>query len=111
MTQPLLVLTAVPDRDAGMALLKSAVANRLAAGGQVVHASNVFWHLGELGAGEEWQVSLRSTSARYPELEAHLLEHHPWTNPEVMYLAIGGGSSGFLDWLTRETQPEPGTSS
>ena len=111
MTQPLLVFTSTPDRDAGMELLKSAVANRLAAGGQVVHAGNVFWHLGELGTGEEWQVSLRSTSARYPELEAHLQEHHPWDNPEIMYVAIGGGSSGFLEWLTRETQQDPDTSS
>ncbi|WP_141575800.1 divalent-cation tolerance protein CutA [Actinomadura sp. WMMA1423] len=111
MTQPLLVFTAVPDRDAGMELLKSAVAHRLAAGGQVVHAGNVFWHLGELGTGEEWQVSLRSTSDRYPDLEAHLLAHHPWQNPEVMWVPIGGGSSGFLDWLTRETRPDPGTSS
>ncbi|CNE64489.1 C-type cytochrome biogenesis protein CycY [Mycobacterium tuberculosis] len=102
--QPLLVYTATPDRDSGMDLLKSAVAAHLAASGQVVHAETGFWHLGEFGTGEEWQVTLRTTADRYPELEAHLLEHHPWDNPEVMYVAVGGGSAACLEWLRKETR-------
>ncbi|WP_433227563.1 divalent-cation tolerance protein CutA [Actinomadura formosensis] len=100
--QALLVFTAAPDREAGMQLLKSAVVQHLAASGQVIQAGNVFWHLGELGTSEEWQVTLRTTRDRYPELEAHLLANHPWDNPEVMYVTIGGGSPEYLDWLKRE---------
>ncbi|TDD61961.1 divalent-cation tolerance protein CutA [Actinomadura darangshiensis] len=107
-SQPLLVFTATPDREAGMVLLKSAVASHLAASGQVVGpAGNVFWHLGELGTGEEWQVSLRTTSERYAELETHLLERHPWDNPEIMYVVVGGGSQACLEWLKRETRTSP----
>lgn len=105
--QPLLVYTSTPDRESGMALLKSAVAAHLAASGQLVHAETAFWHLGELGTGEEWQVLLRTTSARYEKLQAHLLEHHPWDNPEVMYVVVGGGSPACLDWLTTETHTSP----
>jgi periplasmic divalent cation tolerance protein len=106
-TTPLLVFTAAPTREAGMHLLQAAVSQHLAAGGQVLGpAGNVFWHLGELGTGEEWQVTLRTTSARYAELEALLLEEHPWDSPEIMYIEIAGGSKGCLDWLKRETAPE-----
>ncbi|MDL4812845.1 divalent-cation tolerance protein CutA [Actinomadura opuntiae] len=106
-TRPLLVFTATPDRESGMQLLQAAVSSHLAAGGQVLGpAGNVFWHLGELGSGEEWQVTLRTTSRRYAELEALLRERHPWDNPELMYIEIAGGSKGFLDWLARETAQE-----
>lgn len=104
-SRALLVFTAVPHREAGMELLKSAVAAHLAASGQVVGpAGTVFWHLGELGTGEEWQLTLRTMSERYAELEAHLLEHHPWDNPEIMYVTVAGGSQAYLEWLKRETR-------
>ncbi|MEU3652896.1 divalent cation tolerance protein CutA [Streptomyces sp. NPDC032161] len=43
----------------------------------------MFWHHGEYGTGEEWQVLLKTTADQYPAPEAHLLEHHPWDNPEL----------------------------
>src|SRR3954469_6063478 len=77
------VSTAAPSREAAVELLNSAVKARLAAGGQVTGpAITAFWHLGELGNGEEWTVVLKTTSQRYPELEAHLIEAHPWDKPE-----------------------------
>lgn len=105
--QPLLVLTATPDRDAGMALLRSAVERHLAASGQVVQAGTVFWHLGELGDGEEWQVSLRTTAGRYAELEEHLLAQHPWDNPEIMAVPVAAAPLACLEWLRRETRTSP----
>lgn len=105
--QPLLVFTSTPDREAGMQLLQAAVSQHLAASGQVLGpAGNVYWHLGELGTGEEWQVTLRTTSDRYAELQALLLDRHPWDNPEIMYVVVGGGSLACLDWLKRETARE-----
>lgn len=68
-------------------------------------AGSAFWHLGELGTGEEWQVFLWTTSDRYDELQKHLTEHHPWDNPEVTYSVIAGGSARYLEWLKRETTP------
>ncbi|MFE7427164.1 divalent cation tolerance protein CutA [Streptomyces sp. NPDC057545] len=45
--------------------------------------TSVFWHHGEYGTGEEWQVLLKTTADQYPAPEAHLLERHPWDNPEL----------------------------
>jgi periplasmic divalent cation tolerance protein len=98
------VSTTTDSRQAGMALISSAVRAKLAASGQVWGpAGSAFWHLGELGTGEEWQVFLRTTSDRYAELEAHLIENHPWDNPEATYTRIAGGSAAYLEWLRRET--------
>ncbi|TDD27809.1 divalent-cation tolerance protein CutA [Actinomadura sp. KC06] len=104
MTDYLQVSTTTDDREAGMALIRSAVGARLAASGQVLGpAGSAFWHLGKVGTGDEWQVFLRTTSARYADLEAHLIEHHPWDNPEVTYTRIDGGAAAYLEWLKRET--------
>lgn len=97
------VSTAAPTREVAIQLLNSAVKARLAAGGQVLGpAVTAFWHLGELGNGEEWVVVLKTTSKRYPDLEAHLIEAHPWDSPEVSFTPLGG-SAAYLRWLERAT--------
>lgn len=82
MTDVLQVSTTAESREAALRLMQSAVAAKLAASGQVSGPiETAFRHLDELGAGEEWQVSLRTTRDRYDELEKHLVEQHPWDNP------------------------------
>ncbi|MFD5721692.1 divalent-cation tolerance protein CutA [Streptomyces sp. NPDC127036] len=61
----------------------------------------MFWHTGEFGTGEEYQLLLKTTTARYAELEAHLVEHHPWDNPEVVGTPIAAGSPPDLEWIDR----------
>lgn len=97
------VSTAADSRDTAVELLNSAVKARLAASGQVIGpAMTAFWHLGEFGNGEEWIVVLKTSAERYPELEAHLIEAHPWDNPEVSFTPLGG-SDAYLGWLDRAT--------
>ncbi|RBM23804.1 divalent-cation tolerance protein CutA [Streptomyces sp. PT12] len=98
------VSTATETREAAERLALGAVDARLAAGAQIVGpVISVFRHLGQFGTGEEWQLLLRTTTDRYPALEAHLLEHHPWNNPEIVALPIAAGSAGYLDWIRRTT--------
>lgn len=102
MTDYMQVATATDSRDAGIRLAEGAVAGRLAAGAQVVGpVTSVFWHQGEQGTGEEWQVLLFTTAARYPELERHLIDAHPWSNPQVIAVPIVQGSTEYLAWLAR----------
>lgn len=104
MADYLTVSTATETRDQAIALARSAVEARLAAGAQIVGpVTSVFWHLGEFGTGEEYQLLLKTTAARYPELEAHLLAAHPWDNPEVIAVPIEAGSRACLDWIDNST--------
>jgi periplasmic divalent cation tolerance protein len=104
MAEFLLVSTAAGDRESAIGLLRSAVQSRLAAGGQVIGpVATAFWHLGEFGESEEWQVLLKTTSDRYEDLEAHLIEVHPWQNPEVAAVRISEGSAPYLEWVSRAT--------
>ena len=104
MSQVLTVTTATPTRDVAMRLAESAIGAGLAAGGQNSGpVSSVFWHNGEFGQGEEWTVSFKTTATRYAELEAHLVEHHEWKNPEVTAVALARASAAYVEWVERVT--------
>ena len=104
MTNVLTVTTATPSRAAAVGLAQSAIKAGLAAGGQVTGpVGSVFWHAGEFGEGEEWVVSFKTTTARYDELEAHLIEHHEWQNPEVTAVPIARASAAYVEWVERVT--------
>lgn len=98
------VSTATPTREQAVELARSVVSERLAAGAQITGpVTSAFWHDGEFGTGEEWQLLLKTTAAHYPELEAHLIEHHPWKNPEVCATPIVQGAAPYLEWIDRTT--------
>jgi periplasmic divalent cation tolerance protein len=99
------VLSATPTRESAMALAQSAVESRLAAGAQV-HGpiASAFWHDGRFGTGEEWQLVLKTSVDRYPDLENHLLERHPWKNPEIIAVPIVAAAAGYLAWTRASTE-------
>lgn len=105
MAEFLLVTSATPDRESALALARSAVRARLASGAQVSGpVGSVFWHQDELGEGQEWAVSFKTTSDRYEALEAHLIAAHPWDKPEVVAVRVDRGSASYLDWVEREAR-------
>ncbi|WP_333769812.1 divalent-cation tolerance protein CutA [Streptomyces sp. IBSBF 2435] len=107
MTEVVQVSTATGTREQAVQLAESAVRGRLAAGAQVVGpVVSVYWHRGEFGTGEEWQLLLKTTVERYPALQTHLLEHHPWEKPEVVAVSIVAGSEAYLRWVADSTEPD-----
>jgi periplasmic divalent cation tolerance protein len=108
MTDFLQVSTATETRAQAVELAKSVVRRRLAAGAQVIGpVTSVFWHLGEFGEGEEWRLLLKTSVTRYPELEQHLVEHHPWDNPEVSAVPIAAGADRCLRWISDSVEDRP----
>jgi periplasmic divalent cation tolerance protein len=104
MADHLLVSTTAADRATAARLAGSAVKAKLAASAQVIGpVASFFGHLGEQGEGEEWQVLLKTTTARYDELEAHLIAEHDWDKPEVTAIPLVAGSAPYLRWLEAST--------
>ncbi|MFJ6566413.1 divalent-cation tolerance protein CutA [Streptomyces sp. NPDC091292] len=100
------VSTATETREQAVELARSVVSGRLAAGAQIIGpVTSAFWHEGEFGTGEEWQLLMKTSDAGYGALEAHLLEHHPWTNPEVVAVPIVAGSATCLRWIETNVAP------
>ncbi|MFF8692665.1 divalent-cation tolerance protein CutA [Streptomyces sp. NPDC015144] len=106
MSEYVQVSTATETKAQAIALAGPAVQNRLAAGAQVIGpVTSVFWHLGEYGTGEEWQLLLKTTTERYVDLEKYLLENHPWDNPEVCAVPIVLGAERCKTWISESVSP------
>lgn len=96
------VSTALESREAAEKLAREVVEAKLSAGAQIFGpVISAFWHLGEFGTGEEWQLLLKTHSDRFDELRAYLSEHHPWNNPEIAAIPIVAGSDEYLSWVHR----------
>lgn len=108
MTEFLQVMTATDTRERAAELARSAVHAKLAAGAQVAGPVEAFfWHAGQFGDGQEWQVIFKTTAERYPDLEAHLSAQHGWDNPEITAVPLAAGSQGYLDWVRASTARTP----
>lgn len=98
------VTTAAPDLESAKNLARAAVEAHLAGNAQVVGpVVSVFWHLGEMGEGEEYQVILATAADAYSRLEALLIERHPWDNPEITAVEIVLRSEEYARWLYQST--------
>jgi len=80
------------------------VEGRLAACAQVIGpAGSTFRWEGRVQHAEEWLCILKTTRARYPDLERHLRGMHSYRNPEIIAIALAAGSDDYLAWLRAET--------
>lgn len=102
------VVTTIDSREAADRLARSAVERRLAACAQVVGpiTSTYRWK-GAVETATEWQCVLKTTSARFPDLRAHLEAVHGYETPEIVATPISDGSPAYLDWIAAETEPGP----
>ncbi|MFF1505881.1 divalent cation tolerance protein CutA [Streptomyces sp. NPDC058326] len=102
------VLTTTDARAKAEALARGAVESRLAACAQISGpVTSVYHWRGAIESAEEWQVVLKTTEARYPALEAHLLAAHDYETPEVVATRVTRVSEDYARWVERETAPAP----
>lgn len=100
----LTVLTTTDTAEKAEALARGAVESRLAACAQIsAPVTSVYRWQGEIETAREWQILFKTTRARYPELEAHLLAAHDYATPEIIATPVVAGSEPYLSWLTEET--------
>jgi periplasmic divalent cation tolerance protein len=98
------VSTATPTRESALKLAEAVVSGKLAAGAQIVGPiASAFWHNGEFGTGEEYQLILKTPASRYEALEQYLLSNHPWENPEVTAVAIVAAPTRYQEWARAVT--------
>ena len=102
-----MVITTAPDREEAENLADGILNNRLAACVQMADIRSFFLWEGAMQKESEVALSIKTTEARYSELEAHIQEYHPYDVPEIIKLPITGGLPVYLNWLDSTTaQPK-----
>jgi periplasmic divalent cation tolerance protein len=101
----LLVLTNLPDRAAAEKLADMLIAERLAASVNILApCRSVYRWKGAVQHDEEHPMLIKTTQARYAELEQALRAGHPYELPEIIAVPIERGLPAYLDWVAAETK-------
>ncbi len=107
MTAPaetLLVLTNLPDADSAKRVARQLVEQRLAACVNILPAcTSVYRWNDAIESAAEVPLLIKTTLARYPDLQAALTEVHPYELPEIVAVPLHEGLPAYLAWVDTET--------
>jgi periplasmic divalent cation tolerance protein len=105
--ETLLVLTNLPDEATARAIAATLVEKRLAACVNILApCRSVYRWDGKIEDAAEVPVLIKTTAARYPELEAAIRAAHPYELPEIVAVRLAHGLPDYLAWVAAETAPE-----
>ncbi len=97
------VLTTTPDPETAHRLAEGLVSRKLAACVQVLPITSFYTWKGELCRDAEHLLLAKTTTSRYPDVEAYIREHHPYEVPEIIRLPIEAGWAPYLAWVREST--------
>ena len=99
----LLVVSNLPDRAAAEALAADIVGKGLAACVNILApCRSVYRWQGAVEHADEVPCLIKTTRARYTELEAAIRARHPYEVPEIIALPLSAGLPAYLDWVGAE---------
>jgi periplasmic divalent cation tolerance protein len=100
----LAVLTNLPDSDSAFNLARELVHLRLVACANVLSPATSFYRWeGKEEQAAEIPVLMKTTEARYRELESAIRKLHPYSVPEIIAWPVTRGLPAYLDWVEQET--------
>lgn len=107
MQQALVVLVNMPDEATATALARRLVVMRVAACVNLLPTvRSVYQWQGAVEEANEVPLLIKTTQARYAELEAAIKAAHPYEIPEIIALPITAGLPEYLGWLASETKKD-----
>lgn len=100
------VLVTGPDREGLLRLGRRLVEEELAACVNVTEGvRSVYRWQGEVHEEDEGLALMKTTRGRLDDLEARVVELHPYDEPEFLALSVDEGSRSYLDWVTNSVTP------
>ena len=107
MEQALLVLTNLADTTSAQLLARALVEQRLAACVNMLPAVQSVYRWNDVvEEAAEVTLLIKTTTARYDELEQAIRALHPYELPEVIAVPVSAGSPAYLGWIAQETRKE-----
>ncbi|MFZ6760265.1 divalent-cation tolerance protein CutA [Undibacterium sp. Ji50W] len=101
----ILVFTNVPDHETGKRMASQIVTQKLAA---CVNISSDILSIynwdGQQQAETEVQLMIKTTQARYAQLEELIKNEHPYELPEIIAIPLVAGLPAYLGWVRKETE-------
>jgi periplasmic divalent cation tolerance protein len=106
MTEALLVLTNCPDEEVADRIARTLVEGGLAACvNRLAPAFSIYRWQGAVERATEIPLLIKTTRARYTEVEQAIRALHPYEVPEIIGVTVDTGFGPYIRWLSDETQP------
>lgn len=100
----LLVFATLPDVATARGLARTLVEARLAACvSTLAPCSSVYRWQGKVEESTEVPVMIKTTAARYADLEKAIRDAHPYELPEIVAVPVQHGLPAYLEWVAAET--------
>jgi periplasmic divalent cation tolerance protein len=101
----LIVLTNCPDSDVADRIARALVEQRLAACvNQLPSVRSIYRWQGVVEEANEVPLLIKTTAARYAEVEVAIRALHPYEVPEIVAWPVTAGFASYLDWVAEETR-------
>jgi periplasmic divalent cation tolerance protein len=101
---PLLVLTTWPDADGARELARTLLRRHLAACINILpKMTSLYTWDGSEESGEEHQILIKTTAARFDAVRDAVTEAHPYELAELIAVPIVRGLPAYLDWIDEST--------
>ena len=100
MPKAMVILCTCPDEGVASRLARGLVEGELAACVNILpQIRSIYRWQGSVSDDSEVLMVIKSLASRFDELEAWLLEHHPYDVPEVIALPAENVSAKYLAWI------------
>lgn len=107
----LIAVTTLPDTASAQALAARLVELHVAACVNVLApCRSVYRWQGKVEDAEEVPLLIKTTAARYADLEAAIRAAHPYELPEIVALPVARGLPDYLAWVAAETAADKSAS-
>jgi len=98
-----LIMVTTGGRDDAERLGEALVVEHLAACCSVVPTVHSFYYWeGRLKREHEALLLVKTVESRAAAVQEYVLSHHDYELPEVLQVAVEGGSSAYLNWLAEQ---------
>ncbi|MGL6071054.1 divalent-cation tolerance protein CutA [Craterilacuibacter sp.] len=104
----LFVVCNTPSEAIAMNIARTIVGEKLAACANILApCRSVYRWQGQVEEAQEVPLLIKTTASAYPQLEARLVELHPYEVPEIIALPLQTGLAAYLTWVKEQTLSSP----
>ena len=108
MTELLLVMTSLPDKDTAKVLAKRLIDVRLAACVQIQSGvQSIYRWEGRVCEEQEVVLVAKTTAEQWPAISAFIKQNHPYDVPEIIAQPITHSHADYARWVIAETTVAP----
>lgn len=98
-------MTNLPNRETARQLAEILINNRVSACVNMLGPCQSIYHWqGKTQNVEEIPLLIKTTVARYAEVERLIRANHPYELPEIICVPVSAGLPAYLQWINDETQ-------